>query len=147
MGKCYQQMKEYEKAILCSKKQLQLAWHIESIEGEMNAYDNLAIQYFYTGDLDKSKYYNERMCRGKFEARFSIVKKMSNNNAMKKYKSAGNNIRHIKDIGSGIKKLLSEQSDHKDLSKFSESFKKAELKARVLMCSKQKKNALSLNFA
>ena len=63
-----------------------MAWHIESIEGEMNAYDNLAIEYFYTGDLEKSKYYNERMCRGKSEARFSIVRKMSNNNAMKKYK-------------------------------------------------------------
>lgn len=43
----------------------------------MNAYDNLAIQYYYEGDLEKSKYYNDRMVRGKFEARFSIVRKLS----------------------------------------------------------------------
>ena len=43
----------------------------------MNAYDNLAIQYYYTGDIEKSKYYNDRMSRGKLEARFSIVRKMS----------------------------------------------------------------------
>lgn len=79
-------MKEYEKAILCFKKQLQLSWLVDNAEGEMNAYDNMAIQYFYIGDLEKSKYYNDRMCRGKFEARFSIVRKMSQNHAMKKYK-------------------------------------------------------------
>lgn len=77
MGKCYQTLKEFEKAILCFKKQLQLAWLIESTEGEMNAYDNLALQYYYEGDIDKSKYYNDRMTRGKVEARFSIVRKMS----------------------------------------------------------------------
>jgi hypothetical protein len=49
----------------------------------MNSYDNLAIQYFYLGELDKSKYYNDRICRGKFEANFSIVKKMSQNHAKK----------------------------------------------------------------
>jgi hypothetical protein len=43
----------------------------------MGAYDNLSIQYFYLGELDKSKYYNDRVCRGKFEANFSIVKVMS----------------------------------------------------------------------
>jgi len=63
-----------------------LAWHIESLEGEMNAYDNLAIQYYYEGDLEKSKYYNDRMIRGKVEARFSIVRKMSQNHAVKKFK-------------------------------------------------------------
>jgi hypothetical protein len=46
----------------------------------MSAYDNIAIQYFYLGDLKKSKYYNERMVRGKSEARFSVVRKISNGN-------------------------------------------------------------------
>lgn len=31
------------------------------------------------GDLEKSKYYNDRICRGKFESNQSIVKKMSQN--------------------------------------------------------------------
>jgi len=43
MGKCYQEIKEYRKAMLCFKKQLQLAWLIDSAEGEMSAYDNLAL--------------------------------------------------------------------------------------------------------
>ena len=55
----------------------------------MQAYDHLAIQYYYQGDIDKSKYYNDRMIRGKYEARFSIVRKMSENHASKKYKKAG----------------------------------------------------------
>ncbi len=85
MGKMYSMMKEYDKAILCFKKQLQLAWLIGSFEGEMEAYDQLGIMYYYVGDLEKSKYYNDRMCRGKVEARFSIVRKMSQNHASKKY--------------------------------------------------------------
>lgn len=51
----------------------------------MEAYDQLGIMYFYTGNLEKSKYYNDRMCRGKTEAKFSIVRKMSQNHASKKY--------------------------------------------------------------
>ena len=52
----------------------------------MSAYDSLALQYFYKGDLDKSKYYNDRMVRGKFEAKFSILKIMSENHITKKFK-------------------------------------------------------------
>jgi len=63
---------------------LQLAWFTQNIDMEMSAYDNLAIQYFYLGELERSKYYNDRMCRGKFESNFSMVKKMSQNNAKKK---------------------------------------------------------------
>lgn len=43
MGKCYQGIKEYSKAVICFKKQLQLAWYTSNIDKEMNAYDNLAI--------------------------------------------------------------------------------------------------------
>ena len=45
----------------------------------MKAYDNLAIQYFYMNDLEKSRYYNERMTRGKFEYKYSILRKMNQN--------------------------------------------------------------------
>lgn len=53
----------------------------------MSAYDNLALQYFYLGEMDKSKYYNDRVVRGKMESNFSIVKKMSQNHAAKKAQS------------------------------------------------------------
>lgn len=45
----------------------------------MIAYDNLALQYFYLGELEKSKYYNERVVRGKYEAKYSIVRSMTLN--------------------------------------------------------------------
>jgi hypothetical protein len=56
------------------------------------------------GELEKSKYYNDRMIRGKLEAKFSIVRKMSENHAKKKYKSKkeGGLIKSIKNIGQGI---------------------------------------------
>lgn len=47
----------------------------------MTAYGDLALQYYYEGDIEKSKYYNDRMIRGKTEAKFSIVRKMSQNHA------------------------------------------------------------------
>ncbi len=46
---------------------------------ETNAYDNLSIDYFYLGELNKSNYYQDRMMRGKTENYKSIVKKVSCN--------------------------------------------------------------------
>ena len=94
----------------------------------MSAYDHLAIQYYYEGDLEKAKYYNDRMIRGKVEARFSIVRKMSQNHASKKYKASGHRrFGNVKNIAQGLKKLLSDGDKRKDLSKLEESFAKAEL--------------------
>ena len=45
----------------------------------MIAYDKLALQYFYLGELEKSIYYNDRVMRGKYEAQFSLVRKMTLN--------------------------------------------------------------------
>lgn len=57
LGSCYQFMKEYENAIKCFKKQLEISWSKSDYEGEMNAYDKIAINYFYLSDLEKAKYY------------------------------------------------------------------------------------------
>ena len=46
---------------------------------EVSAYDNLSIDYFYLGELQKSNYYNDRVMRGKTENNKSIVKKVSCN--------------------------------------------------------------------
>lgn len=40
----------------------------------MQAYDNMALEYFYMGDLEKAKFYQERMLRGKFENKDSIIR-------------------------------------------------------------------------
>ncbi len=46
---------------------------------EVVAYDNLSVDYFYLGDLQKSHYYQDRIMRGKLENDKSIVKKVSCN--------------------------------------------------------------------
>ena len=74
LGICYQNVKEYEKSIVCFKKLLHLAWLMENIEYEMMSYDYLAIQYFYIGRLDRSKFYNDRMVRGKSESKASSIR-------------------------------------------------------------------------
>ena len=40
----------------------------------MQAYDNIAMEYFYMGDLEKAKFYQDRMLRGKFENKDSIIR-------------------------------------------------------------------------
>ena len=40
----------------------------------MQAYDNIAMEYFYMGDLQKAKFYSDRMLRGKFENKDSIIR-------------------------------------------------------------------------
>ena len=57
-------MKEYENAIKCFKKLLEFAWIKGNYAAEMQAYDKISINYFYLCDLEKAKYYNERMTRG-----------------------------------------------------------------------------------
>lgn len=46
---------------------------------EVLAYDNLSIDYYYMGEIDKANYYNDRIMRGKTENDKSIVKKVSCN--------------------------------------------------------------------
>jgi hypothetical protein len=48
-----------------------------NIDAELATYDYLAIQYYYLGDLDKSRYYHTRMHRGKFEGKLSKIRTIS----------------------------------------------------------------------
>ena len=61
------------------------------------------------------------MTRGKLEAKFSIVRKMSENHAKKQFKTkrTSSGIKHVKNISQGIRKLI---SDKKDYSKMEENF-------------------------
>jgi tetratricopeptide (TPR) repeat protein len=61
---CYIKMKEYDLALKTLKKQLQLAWVVNNIASENNTYENMAICYYYKGDLRRSSYYNNRYLRG-----------------------------------------------------------------------------------
>lgn len=46
---------------------------------EMAAYDGMSVDYFYLGELMKSRYYHDRMIRGKVENDNSIMKKVTTN--------------------------------------------------------------------
>jgi hypothetical protein len=47
------------------------------LENELQAYEGLALQYYYMGNLKKSDYYFDRFTRGKFETKYSLVRKIS----------------------------------------------------------------------
>jgi hypothetical protein len=57
----------------------------------MAAYENLALTNFYLGKIEKCEYYSERFFRGKSEALFSGVKKISLAHTRRKYK----HIKHL----------------------------------------------------
>lgn len=41
---------------------LQFSWVTNSYEGEIDAFDQLALQYFYLGDIEKTKYHKRSIC-------------------------------------------------------------------------------------
>lgn len=58
---------------------LELAWEQGEEKFELQACDFLGLAYYYAGDLDKSKHFNDRMLRGKIECEESVIKRVSNN--------------------------------------------------------------------
>ena len=47
LGKLLQEQGEYEKAIVCFKKLLQIAWFEDNMNMETRAYECLSLQHFY----------------------------------------------------------------------------------------------------
>lgn len=64
-----------------------MAWHINHNQGEISSYENLGLTNFYLGNIEKSGYYMDRVARGKTEAMFSGVKKISLAYTRRKFKS------------------------------------------------------------
>ena len=46
------------------KAQMSLSWEMNDQETEIRSYENLAMQYYYTGDIAKCKMYHERVMKG-----------------------------------------------------------------------------------
>lgn len=42
----------------------------------MMAFDNLSLEYFYMGDIERAKYYQDRMQRGKAENSDSVIRQV-----------------------------------------------------------------------
>jgi hypothetical protein len=76
LARCYQETQSYRIAVRCYKKLLETAWDTCDSEAEIQAYDGLALQYFYLGQVQKTAYYQDRAARGKLEKRDSKVRYM-----------------------------------------------------------------------
>jgi len=74
LGRCYQLLKNYENSLKCHKKCLELSWRLDNVESETRAYEQIGLQYYYLGNLAKSKYYNDRCMRGKNERKDSKLR-------------------------------------------------------------------------
>ena len=77
LGTCYRQLRYHELAADYFKYSLSLAWELNDQTAEMRNYDNLAVEYFYIGNIDKAKLYHERVFRGRTELANSTAKHAS----------------------------------------------------------------------
>lgn len=74
---CYRTLRYHELATDYFKYQLSLAWEMNDQKQEMKSYDNLAIEYYYIGNITKAKLYHDRVFKGRAMQTNSISMKAS----------------------------------------------------------------------
>lgn len=79
LGTCYHLVRRYQTSLLYFKKLLELAWYHDNLEMELEAYDNMAKQYYYLGSLDKAAYYNNRAWKGIVERKDAPARQIAAN--------------------------------------------------------------------
>ena len=67
IGMTYREVSYHELAVDYFKCQLSLAWERNDMVAEMRSYDNLSVEYYYVGNMDKAKLYHDRVMRGQVE--------------------------------------------------------------------------------
>lgn len=77
LGRCFQYLKQYSLALTYFSKMLQCSWKLNDKDHEILAYDLIGMQFYYMGDLEKSKYYHQRMVDGELEPESSNVRKLA----------------------------------------------------------------------
>ena len=85
LGNVYKFLYQYQKAILCYKKMIEMAWILGNRPVELKGYDHIGIQYFYLGNKEKAKYYHERMIYGLYEKDTKIKENVIENFRNKHY--------------------------------------------------------------
>ncbi len=85
LGNVYKFLYQYQKAILCYKKMIEMAWILGNRPVELRGYDHIGIQYFYLGNKEKAKYYHERMIYGLYEKESKIKENVIDNFRNKHY--------------------------------------------------------------
>lgn len=77
LGNALQRDKQYEKAMICFKNVLMISWVHDFKNSEIEAYNGLAVQNFYMGDVKKCSAYLERVVCGIHEANHSTMRKVA----------------------------------------------------------------------
>lgn len=54
LGTCYRELSQRDQAIDYFKCALSLAWELLDEDAEFRAYESLALEYFYSGDIEKA---------------------------------------------------------------------------------------------
>ena len=98
LGKVYKFLYQYNKAIMCYKKMIELAWILNNRPAELRAYDNIGIQYFYLGDKEKAKYFHERMLYGLYEKETKLKENIVENFKNKYYNLFNDDRQLIKQV-------------------------------------------------
>ena len=79
MAEAYFYDTNYQNSIKAYKKLLMLAWKHNDEAMEYKAFSGLALQYFYTQDMDKCEFLLDRVMRGKKENQDSKIRLMALN--------------------------------------------------------------------
>ena len=85
LGNVYKFLYQYNKAILCYKKLIELAWILGNREFELRAYDHIGLQYFYLCNKQKAKYYHDRFIYGLYEKDTKVKEAVVDNFKNKHY--------------------------------------------------------------
>ena len=75
IGHCYRQMRMHATACDFFKKQLTMCWEMENEKDELRAYQNVAVEYYYLGNMTKMSLYEERFLKGQLESDTSAIRK------------------------------------------------------------------------
>ena len=74
IGHCYRQMRMHATAADFFKKQLTMCWEMENEKDELRSYQNIAVEYYYLGNMEKMTLYEERFLKGQLESDTSAIR-------------------------------------------------------------------------
>lgn len=117
---------------------LQFSWVTNSYEGEINAFDHIALQYFYLGDLEKAKYH-KRSINGIKEkedsyARISAIDKF--NKEIEQIEKETGYVKEMDQIVDSVSKsIIKVMNDLPDYKKVSEDLKPTEKAVNLILQS------------
>lgn len=80
MGLAYlsRDTKQYETCEKLYKKALEYSWFLQQKKTEIEIYEQMGINYYYLGRIQKSKYFHDRSVNDLYEADDSSTKTLSN---------------------------------------------------------------------